>query len=494
MDSTDVTVSFDAQGLRLDSFEDAKIICQELEGRNVEILILQGNTFGVEASETLGYELARQPSLREAHFKDLFTSRGREEVPVAINYILKGIMESGAQLSLLDLSDNAIGPIGAPPIIEFLESQASEKLEKLYLNNCGLGPEGSTSISMTISRLRNLREFVCGRNRLENKGATNMSRALLQLDKLEVLKLNQNGIQVEGIQEIAKVIEFNSETIQEIDLSDNTIKEEGSEALAGPLRKAQNLKVLKLNDALLENQGFSIICDALFKSLSLVNLSEASFEGNELHGQRIIDLISMTFSSCSQDFRLILLENEFRPEELLRLKGMSNKFEIVIDDPESDYEESDDDDEQRSDYSDRATDGPLRGILEEGEIQASSDEGSGGYVHVDTEVREIAQEFISEVSAQPFHEQRVKTIFMELVSIGKGKEIEPNFQAAQILCEELGLIKCESTRKKKPLARDAIIYLGKNLEELPNVFKDFLKVVVKNSDDLSCSKHLFNEF
>lgn len=491
MESNDTIISFDAHGLRLDTSEHAEQICREIRGKNVEVLILQGNTFGVEAAERLGIELESQSSLREAHFKDLFTSRGREEVPVAIEHILRGVMASGAQLTLLDLSDNAIGPIGAPPIIEFLESESAQKLEKLYLNNCGLGPEGSTSISMTIGKLEKLREFICGRNRLENKGATNMSQALMRLNKLEVLKLNQNGIHCAGIAEISKVIENNHRTIREIDLSDNTIKAEGSEALLVPLTRARNLKILRLNDSLLENTGFSIICDALSKSPSLPEMIEASFEGNELHGQKIIDLIQSVFIRCNSEFNLILLENDFETEELLRLSDLGLACEITVDDPDSEYDDSDE-----STRDDIAENGLETDTPEEGQIGgSSSDDDSQGYLDLGVnEVREIVQDFIREASVQNNQPDKVKRAFMELISTGRRSKTSSNYQAVQILCEELGLIKCEWNRKKKDLARDAIVYIGKNRELLPKVFKDFLEVVVKNNDDLSCGKLLFGEF
>lgn len=487
-----VTVSFDGDGLRLDTSDDAGVICEKLLGQNVEKLNLQGNTFGIEAAERVGVELSCQPALREAHFKDLFTSRGREEVPEAMKHLLQGICQSGAQLTLLDLSDNAIGPIGAPSVIEFLQSSSSETLEKLYLNNCGLGPEGSTSIAACLPKLRNLREFICGRNRLENKGALNMSRALSELTNLEVLKLNQNGIGVEGIKDLVAILKSNINSVREFDFSDNTIKSQGSEALSQAIIRAPNLKVIHLDDALLENDGFSKICDALSKSPSLEGLEEATFEGNELGGSRIIDLIKLTFSSCKPDFKLDLLENEFSQAELIKLGSLSEKFTIIVDEVETDTEESDSDEDREQRYNESG-----EYEKEDGEIDDESDV-SNGYVDLgnnDDEVREVSQDFISEFNKQPIDNESINSAFMELISTGALRpDLAPHdYQAVQILCEELGLMKSEQTRKKKPLARDAIVYIGKRLNDLPTAFRDFFEVLVKNNDDLSCGKILFEK-
>uniref|UniRef100_A0A6G1S7U1 Ran GTPase-activating protein 1 n=1 Tax=Aceria tosichella TaxID=561515 RepID=A0A6G1S7U1_9ACAR len=336
-------LSFEGQGLRLDTAADADVICQKLSEAPIKTLVLEGNTIGIEAAEAIGKALAKQPFLRQARFKDIFTSRGRTEIPIAINHLLTGISDSGTELTLLDLSDNAIGPIGAPSIFKFLATNSSKKIEKLYLNNCGLGPEGSSLISVPISELR-LKEFICGRNRLENKGATFMFAAMREMNTLEILKMPQNGINVEGISMIMKALLKNLNTIRILDLSDNTLKVKGAEALEKVIKEAKNLEVLKLDDALLGNEGFSIICDAITQSKYAKNtLMEASFEGNELKGQKIIDLIDLTFSQCQGGFSLDLLDNEFTQEQLQRLQTLEEKFTLIIDDPEDMDEEYGDD-------------------------------------------------------------------------------------------------------------------------------------------------------
>lgn len=473
-------ISFDGEGLRLDTSEQAEVICNKLADNNeVEVLILQGNTFGIEAAERVGQELALQSNLREAHFKDLFTSRGRDEVPDAMGHLLRGIRDSGAQLTLLDLSDNAIGPIGAPSVIEFLNSPSADTIEKLYLNNCGLGPEGSTSIATTIPRLTKLREFICGRNRLEIKGATNISRALSELRNLEILKFNQNGIQVEGIVKLAGVLELNSDSIREIDLSDNWIKAEGAEALAKFITRATKLTKLILSDAFLENKGFSIICDALSRSPSFRNMKEAVFEGNDLGGSKIVDLVELTFSKCKSGFFLNLLENDFAADELTRLENLPKTYTLYVDDVSSDGDYEDDDD----DNGDKEHD------------DGDESEASNGYVdlsNVNLEFREVVKEFIDEFNRKPLNEGEINSAFIQMISIGD--KPDSGYQSVQILCEELGLMKDEESRKKKPLARDAIIYISKRLDDLPNTFREFFKAVMQNCDDFGCVKTLLQVF
>lgn len=359
----DSVLSFEGHGMRLDTAEQAEVICKELDSRQWKTLILEGNTFGIEAAERIGESLSKQPFLREARFKDIFTSRGKTEVPIAMNHLLTGISQSGTELTLLDLSDNAVGPTGAPAIFKFLATPCAKKITKLYLNNCGLGPEGSSLIAVPISELH-LKEFICGRNRLENKGASFMFAALREMVSLEVLKMPQNGIYVEGIAYLVQAIMRNIKTIRVIDLSDNTLKAKGAEALERVIMSAKNLQELRLDDALLGNEGFSIICDAISRSEYAKNvLTHASFEGNEIHGHKIIDLIDLTFSECHGDFTLNLLDNEFTKPDLTSLASLSDKFNMIIDDPEDMDEETDDDDADDDDnyapngrYADEAGD------------------------------------------------------------------------------------------------------------------------------------------
>ena len=52
------------------------------------------------------------------------------------------MIETNVRLTELDLSDNALGPVGVEGIKEFLRSPSSFMLQTLKLNNDGLGGGG----------------------------------------------------------------------------------------------------------------------------------------------------------------------------------------------------------------------------------------------------------------------------------------------------------------------------------------------------------------
>lgn len=106
-------------------------------------------------------------------YRDIFTSRDKSELPKSLALLIKAL--EGKNISLLDLSDNAFGPIGVASFSNFLTSCSSLKI--LYVENNGLGPEGSESLALALLNSNiSLEEFKITRNRLENKGAIAISK------------------------------------------------------------------------------------------------------------------------------------------------------------------------------------------------------------------------------------------------------------------------------------------------------------------------------
>ena len=79
-------------------------------------------------------------------------------------------------IEILDLSDNAFGPIGVKSFDFFVAKTNS--LRELYLENNGLGPEGAESLAQTLLANDNIKltTLFINRNRLENKGAIAFSK------------------------------------------------------------------------------------------------------------------------------------------------------------------------------------------------------------------------------------------------------------------------------------------------------------------------------
>lgn len=90
---------------------------------------MEGNTLGVDAARGIGEALKKHPEFKRALFKDLFTGRLKTEIPKALELLGKGMITAGAQLTVLDCSDNALGPNGMTGLVELLKSSTCFSLQ-----------------------------------------------------------------------------------------------------------------------------------------------------------------------------------------------------------------------------------------------------------------------------------------------------------------------------------------------------------------------------
>lgn len=125
---------------------DAILNCERLE-----CLDLEGNTLGPEAAKAISKALEiKGKHLKRALWKDMFTGRMKDEIPLALEYLGQGLQAAGTELVELDLSDNAFGPIGVKGLANLLSSSSCYTLEELRLNNNGLGITGGTFLAQAL--------------------------------------------------------------------------------------------------------------------------------------------------------------------------------------------------------------------------------------------------------------------------------------------------------------------------------------------------------
>lgn len=219
-----------------------KAVVEALNSQSiVHYLNLDGNTLGVEAAQAISEALRKHPEFRKALWKNLFTRRLVSEIPLALEHLGAGLIAAGAKLTVLDLSDNALGPNGMTGLEEFLRSPVCYSLQELYLNNCGLGPEGGRMLSVALIDLHKnakeagtplqLRTFVAGRNRLENAGAKALSKTFKVLQTLEEITIPQNSIYHVGVAALANSFKQNPH-LRVINMNDNTLGVRGAAKIA----------------------------------------------------------------------------------------------------------------------------------------------------------------------------------------------------------------------------------------------------------------------
>ncbi|TKR65066.1 hypothetical protein L596_025527 [Steinernema carpocapsae] len=355
-------VSFLDRQLKVNKAEDAEEIVQKLDNTShVKTFELRGNTVGMEGGKAIADALERHSELKNALWSDMFTGKLKTEIPPILETLCRAMMTAGVELEELDLSDNAFGPIGADGIQEFLRSSSAFTLERLKLNNCGLGAGGETIAKCLMDcyksakengRTFQLKTFVAGRNRLENPRAFVIAQAFRMLGTLEEIEMYQDGINPDGIIVLAASLTRNK-NLRILNLSDNTFTVRGAIKMAEALKTLDRLEVINFSDCLCRDAGSRAILEAL-SAKTHPNLKEIHLDGSEITAQGAEALIGMMKDRLPHT-KLSIGTNSFgsRFDDLVELAAQHGNIELGSrsDDEGSTGEETDDEggDEQQQD-------------------------------------------------------------------------------------------------------------------------------------------------
>ena len=348
-------LSFDGHGLKLNNAKDAQAVVAKINATKCfTTLTFSGNTIGIEAAADIGKALENHPELKYAHWKDMFTGRGKTDIPPALKHLSNGLMKANVRLVELDLSDNAFGPIGMEGIVDLLKSPCCFTLQELKLNNTGCGVTGGKRLAKTLLECHSaskgqlaLKVFVLGRSRQENEGATALAEVFKLMGSLEEVVMPQNGIYFEGLTALADAF-ANNPNLRILNMNDNTFTEKGAKAMADALSKLQKLEVLNLGDCLLKTEGARLIAYAIKDGHP--NLKEWHMDSNEIRlagGLAIMDAIK----NKNNIKKLVIDTNQFGAEGCGRI--MKKLSEInkrhVMEEIEDDEEPDDEEDEEEID-------------------------------------------------------------------------------------------------------------------------------------------------
>ncbi|KAL9607343.1 MAG: hypothetical protein Q9167_007735 [Letrouitia subvulpina] len=357
-----------AQGLKLDTEADiGKHTAPLKENTSITTINLTGNTLGAPACAALAPLLSAQKNLQTAQLADIFTSRLLSEIPPALDSLLTALLPL-EKLETVDLSDNAFGLNTVAPLESFLSQHVP--LRHLILNNNGLGPEAGIKVANALSALADrkaearkqgrevpdLETVVCGRNRLETGSMAAWTRAYQAHRKgIRVVKMVQNGIRPQGIATLLSLEGLGGcESLETVDLQDNTFTSLGVQALAAVLPKWKGLRELGLGDLLLGARGMGVVVDALGQGKNQ-ELRVLRVQYNEIDSRAVGKLVQIVQKGALEGLRRAELNgNKFSEddegveklreilEERKEEKGEDGEWGI---DELSDLEEESDEDE-----------------------------------------------------------------------------------------------------------------------------------------------------
>lgn len=188
------------------------------------------------------------------------------------------------------------------------------------MNNQGLGHQGAKHLADALSKGLDesggkglkLTHFSAGRNRLENYGACLLADVFTRMGSLEELALYQNGIGIhgpKGISSLASAISKNP-NMRVLNLSDNSLKEEGGADIAKILKSIPHLEDLILDDCLIRSKGCRALARAFEREDVVPNLTRLCLYGNEIKGEAGVSLAFSLSSKIKLNY-LWLNANEF---------------------------------------------------------------------------------------------------------------------------------------------------------------------------------------
>lgn len=370
------TFSIAGKQIKFDSHSDIEPYLKELESQPKVLKIdFSGNTIGIEASKSLSESLLKhKDTIVEINFSDLYTGRLNTEIPQSLNYLLPSLLTL-PNLKLINLCDNAFGLQTIDPIEEYLSKAVT--LEHIILSNNGMGPFAGERIGKSLYKLskskqqkgyESLKTFICGRNRLENGSINYLAIGLRNHKDLETIKLYQNGIRPSGIAKlINKGLQFNK-NLKIIDLQDNTLTLEGSNALSKNINNWDQLIELNLNDCLLKSKGSLNVIESLLNDSPKKNLSILKLQYNELENDSLVKLVELIEKKLPNLKLLELNGNRFEEDaksvetinEIFTSRGFGELDELddleEIDSDEEDEDEDDEDEENQDEKEDEDLD------------------------------------------------------------------------------------------------------------------------------------------
>ncbi|KAM0736563.1 Ran GTPase-activating protein 1 [Formica fusca] len=366
-----VGVSFAGQSLILDTADNALGVIEAIRACPcLEYLDLEGNTLGIPAAEAIAEVLKEKGTpLKKALWKDMFTGRLKTEIPKALEYLGTALCTANSQLTELDLSDNAFGPIGIQGLANLLTSSPCYTLQELRLNNNGLGISGGKMLAKALEKcLENsskegaplaLKVFIVGRNRLENEGAQALAPVFEKLKTLEEVVMQQNGIYHIGIAAIAQGLSANP-NLRVLNLNDNTIGLKGAKALANVLPIFRGLEELNLGDCLLKTKGALVLAKTLEIHGNHTSLKYLDLSNNELRMDAGNAIAKAThdktlLTNLQLDGNCFGTEGREKLQQILTKLGRIDALNSLDEDYTEDEEEEDDDSDNDGDDEEKTS-------------------------------------------------------------------------------------------------------------------------------------------
>jgi len=159
-----------------------------------------------------------------------------------------------------------------PDILVGLENTT---LEKLALTQQGMGHECGMALAYLLRFNENLRELNVGYNMLPDECGSALAGSLASNATLESLNLTANDLELHTCRRFAHLMASNQSTLEHLNLSQNSLEDEGVSMIGAGLMANTTLKSLSLAESRITEASCTVVAAALTSNRALERLNLA---------------------------------------------------------------------------------------------------------------------------------------------------------------------------------------------------------------------------
>ena len=191
-------------------------------------------------------------------------------------------MANCVNLEHLNLRGNdSITEVGLKALSSLFQSKKFS-LQFLGLSDVDISNEGMITLASGLAAVESLKSLYLAHNNIVDEGLKALTVVLSNNNNLEILSLSDNGSFSEvGLRQLSDVIPTAS-NLKELDLSWNSINDEGLQALAVGLRKHRALERLNISSNTFGSEGLRALAAAELTSLRSLRLSNNAINDEAL--------------------------------------------------------------------------------------------------------------------------------------------------------------------------------------------------------------------
>ncbi|KAL4572054.1 hypothetical protein LXL04_018823 [Taraxacum kok-saghyz] len=271
-------------------------------------ICFSNTSFGVDAARVAVPILTSvKHQLKEVNLSDFIAGRPEEEALEVMSMFSKAL--EGSNLRYLCLSNNALGEKGVRAFSELLSSQNT--LEELFLINNGISEEAAKAVCELLPSTKTLKTLHFHNNMTGDEGAIAISEILKNSSLLQDFKCSSTRIGSEGGVALSNAIS-KCTLLEILDLRDNMFGVEAGLALSKGISVFSNLTEIYLSYLNLEDEGATVIVNALNNSGSKIQVLEMA--GNDIKVKSASSIAAFLKSKKDSLTKVNLSENELKDE------------------------------------------------------------------------------------------------------------------------------------------------------------------------------------